>query len=79
MKFSYIIIIIFLFSCTNSNISYNQTNTSNLSKGFALIYNESDYKNKIISSKLNSEKIQVAHNKFPKNKYLIDSWGFFER
>tara|TARA_A100001011_G_C14207167_1_gene798320 strand:- start:610 stop:1344 length:735 start_codon:yes stop_codon:yes gene_type:complete len=71
MKFSYIIIIFFLFSCTNGNISYNQTNTSNLSKGFALIYNETDYKNKIISSKLNSEKIQVAHNKFPKNSILL--------
>ena len=71
MKFSYYFIIFFIFSCTINNDSYDKTTTSNLSKGFALIYNDTDYKNKLISSKLNSEKIQVAHNKYPRNTILL--------
>ena len=42
-----------------------------ISKGFALIYNESDFENKIISSKLNSDKIEIAHNKYKKNTIII--------
>ena len=71
MKFSYYFIIFFIFSCTINNDSYDKTTTSNLSKGFALIYNDTDHKNKLISSKLNSEKIQVAHNKYPRNTILL--------
>ena len=71
MKFSYLFIIFFIFSCTINNDTYDKISTSNLSKGFALIYNDTDYKNKLISSKLNSEKIQVAHNKYPRNTILL--------
>ena len=71
MKYNYIFIIFFLFSCTKNNVSYDRTNTSNISKGFALIYNDADYKNKLISSKLNTQKIQVAHNKYPRNTILL--------
>ena len=71
MKFKYILLLLILFSCNVKNVSYNKLNTSNLSKGFALIYNENDYKNKIISSKLNNEKIQVAHNKYPRNTIVL--------
>ena len=70
MKFKYILLLLILFSCNVKNINY-KSNTSNLSKGFALIYNENDYKNKIISSKLNHDKIEVAHNKYPRNTIIL--------
>ena len=42
-----------------------------ISNGFALIYSESDFENNIISSKLNSDKIEAAHNKYKKNTIII--------
>ena len=71
MKSNYIFVIFFLFSCTIKNDIYDKVSTPNLSKGFALIYNDTDQKNKIISSKLNTEEIQVAHNKYPRNTILL--------
>ena len=71
MKFKYFLILFILLSCNVKNVNYDDSNKSNLSKGFALIYNEADYNNKIISSKLNREKIQVAHNKYPRNTILL--------
>ena len=52
MKFNLIFIIFFLFSCSNGTFNTNN-NKSYTSKGFALIYDENDYQNKIISTKLN--------------------------
>jgi len=74
MKFKIIFLLFFLISCapgsqntiknTKSFVPYN-------SKGFALVYQEKDFNNKIISKKLDNEKLQVAHRKLGRNKILI--------
>ena len=40
------------------------------SSGFALIYNEQDYKNKVISGRLNDNEMQIAHSKIKKNSII---------
>ena len=40
------------------------------STGFALIYDEEDYKNHIISESLNNNELQIAHNKIKKNSII---------
>ena len=71
MKFKYFTLIFFLLSCTNNSFEKNNISNSKISNGFALIYNESDFENKIISSKLNSDKIEAAHNTYKKNSIII--------
>ena len=71
MKFKYFTLIFFLLSCTNNSFEKGNISNSKISNGFALIYNESDFENKIISSKLNSDKIEAAHNKYKKNSIII--------
>ena len=71
MKFNYLIIVFLLISCTNTSLVQQGTTTPNISKGFALIYKEDDFNNKVISSKLNSSKIEVGHNKYKKNTIII--------
>ena len=70
MKFSLIFIIFFLFSCSNGTFNTNN-NKSYTSKGFALIYDEKDYQNKIISTKLNPNNIEIGHNQLNKNSYVV--------
>ena len=41
------------------------------SKGFALIYDENDYQKKIISTKLNSNNIEIGHNQLNKNSFVV--------
>ena len=60
MKFKLICIILFLFtSCTNSYRSSPQTTFS--SSGFAYIYNEADYLNKVISKKFDNYNLLISH------------------
>lgn len=61
MKFKIIIILIFFTSCAN-NSYYNNQNKPLNSKGFAYIYNEKDFFNKIINKKLDNNTLQVGHN-----------------
>ena len=70
MKFSLILIIFFLFSCSNGAFNTNN-NKSYTSKGFALIYDENDYQKKIISTKLNSNNIEIGHNQLNKNSFVV--------
>ena len=71
MKFKYLTLIFFLLSCTNNSFEKSNVSNSKISNGFALIYNESDFENKIISSKLNSDKVEAAHNRYKKNSIII--------
>ena len=80
MKFNLILILIFIISCApglktlNHNKSYNST-------GFAYVYNDSDFNDKIIKGRMNNEKIQISHQNLrvgtllkiinPKNKESI--------
>tara|TARA_X000001036_G_C20642692_1_gene791796 strand:+ start:1042 stop:1776 length:735 start_codon:yes stop_codon:yes gene_type:complete len=62
MKYSLISILIFLVSCSSIEISSKKNNTYS-SKGFAYIYNEKDFQNKIIKRKLDNNDLQIAHSK----------------
>ena len=54
MKFKLILLFYVVVSCTtNYNNSYNKTPYN--SKGFAYIFNQADYDNKIIKTRLNDE------------------------
>ena len=80
MKFKFLIIFILILSCDTqlSTVNLKQPYTA---KGFAYIYNDSDFKNKIIKGKLNNEILQISHQNLktgtlikisnPKNKESI--------
>ena len=40
------------------------------SKGFALIYNDLDYENKVIKNELDNSKLQVSHNLLKQNSLI---------
>ena len=69
MKYKILLIIFFLNSCTVNTTKLENRSPFN-SKGFAIIYNESDYENKIIKGKLDNTKRQVAHNSLRVNTLL---------
>ena len=71
MKFKNLIIILFLLSCSNSNINSINSKKLYTSKGFALIYNPNDFNKKLISAKLDDDEMQVGHNKLKKNTIVI--------
>ena len=62
MNFKYIFIFFFLISCTQSLDKLNKK-SSFVSKGFAYIYNDEDFINKIIKIKMDNSSLQIAHNK----------------
>jgi len=73
-KIFFLILPFFLISCVSGNQSTSKNTKSFIpytSNGFALIYDEKDFKNKIISKKLDNEKLQVAHRNLGRNKILI--------
>ena len=61
MKYK-LIILLFLTSCAQ-NYSKLELNQPFTSKGFAYIYNDEDFINKVIKKKLDNNFLQVAHNK----------------
>ncbi len=69
MRFKLLIIFFFLNSCTY-NITKFENKTPFNSKGFALIYNDVDYENKIINGQLDNLKLQIAHNSLKPNSLL---------
>ena len=72
MKFKIILAIFFLNSCSVDTLQNKKTDyIPYSSKGFALIYNENDFKDKIISSKLNEDKLSVGHDKIKKNSIIV--------
>ena len=80
MKFKILFLIFLLFSCSSNFSTYNQKKTYN-SKGFAYIYNNDDFNNKIIKGKMNNDMIQISHKNLkigtlikiinPKNKNTL--------
>jgi len=64
MKFNILIIslLIFVLSCANiNNINYRVPETFN-ANGFAYIYEENDFENKIISKRIDNTKLVIGHN-----------------
>ena len=68
MKYSIFFLIFLTLSC-NANLNYNNKITYT-AKGFAYIYNDNDYKNKIIKGKLNNEELQVSINALKTNSLI---------
>ncbi len=62
MKYKLITLILLFTSCTQ-NLSTLKIDKSYNSKGFAYIYNEKDFINKIIKKKLDHNTLQIAHNR----------------
>ena len=73
MKFkNLLIILVFLSSCAQTQSKYYKKEKQPYSsKGFALIYKDQDFKNKIISKKLDNNKLQVAHSHLGTNKLIV--------
>ena len=62
MKYKLIVLFLFLISCVQ-NYSKLELNQPFNSKGFAYIYNDEDFTNKVIKKKLDNSSLQIAHNK----------------
>ena len=60
MKFRLLIILFFIYSC-NSNYTINNKNSPFSARGFAYIYSDEDFSNKIIKGRLDESKLQISH------------------
>ncbi len=69
MKYKLCIIFFIIFSCTSNYTRLDVKDPYN-AKGFAHIFNETDYENKIIKGKLDNEILQVSHNKLRPNSLI---------
>ena len=79
MKFRFFLILL-IASCSPHFTTYNSKKNYS-AKGFAYIYNENDFKNKIIKGSMNEEIMQISHQNLrtgtlikitnPKNKESI--------
>ena len=61
MNYKLIILFLFLTSCAQS-YGKQELNKPFNSKGFAYIYNEEDFINKVIKKKLDLNSLQIAHS-----------------
>ena len=73
-KFIYIYIFLFLFSCTQDMKIIKKTSQvrepTYSSRGFALIYEDSIFKSKIVNKKLNNDEIKVLHDSLKKGTFV---------
>ena len=69
MKFKIFFIFFFLVSCTSNSTKLINKAPFN-AKGFALIYNEEDFNNKIIKAKLDNTKLQISHSSLKTNTLI---------
>ena len=60
MKFSFIILLFFTFSCSSHLTTLNLKKPYS-AKGFAYIYNDNDFSQKIIKGKMNNNIMQISH------------------
>ena len=68
MKFKLLIIFFLIISCNHYNIINN--NLPYTSKGFAYIYNDKDFNDKIIKGKLDNSKLQISHKNLRINSLI---------
>jgi len=70
MKFKHLIFLfIFFTSCTASSFKIDNK-ISYSSSGFAYIYSENDYKDKIINKKFDNNEFQVGHNRLKVGTFI---------
>ncbi len=60
MKFKFIILLIFIYACETQTSTLNQKKVY-AAKGFAYIYNDVDFNEKIIKGKMDNEIMQISH------------------
>jgi len=60
MKFKIILILFFVLSCSPQFNTINQKKPYS-TKGIAYIYNDFDFKEKIIKGRMNNDKMQISH------------------
>ena len=80
MKFKIIVIFFFIISCS-LEYSSSSLKKNYASKGFAYIYNDFDFNEKIIKGKMNNKNMQISHQNLrtgalikiinPKNKESV--------
>tara|TARA_B110000438_G_scaffold270807_1_gene288219 strand:+ start:374 stop:1123 length:750 start_codon:yes stop_codon:yes gene_type:complete len=71
-KYFLFFVFLFLFSCVEHSQNKTFVNQTNLfySKGFALIYSDQNYYDKIVNRKIDNTKIFVGHSKLKKNTLI---------
>ena len=69
MKFSLIILLFFIVSCKQTTSTKYEKKTY-FSKGFAYIYNEKDYENKIINKKIKTNETIISTNNIRRGALL---------
>ena len=69
MKYKIFILIFLLASCS-AHTTRLENRSPYISKGFAYIYNNQDYENKIIKGKLYNSKLQVSHTDLKYNTLI---------
>ncbi len=69
MKYKYLLISFFLFSCEPVGTNNYEKPVFN-AKGFAYIYSIDDFNNKIIKKKIDTNNSLLAHNKIPRGVLL---------
>ena len=71
-KYFLFFVFLFLFSCVENSKNKTFVNQTNLfySKGFALIYSDQNYYDKIVNRKIDNTKIFVGHSKLKKNTLI---------
>tara|TARA_B100001029_G_C15013649_1_gene425882 strand:+ start:95 stop:820 length:726 start_codon:yes stop_codon:yes gene_type:complete len=69
MKYKLFFIILLLSACSTNKVDKGSIELYK-SAGFALIYNEVDYENKLINGKLDSSQLEIAHKKIKKNSIV---------
>ena len=63
MNYKLIILLLYFLTSCAQNYSQANLNKAFYSKGFAYIYNEEDFTNKIIKKKLDNNLLEIAHDK----------------
>ena len=69
MRFSAFFLIFILASCSTGTLQKSSIEPYT-STGFALVYDERDYQDKIISGKLNDLELEIGHSKIKKNSIV---------
>ncbi len=69
MRYS-ILFIIFLITSCSSNMTKLENRSPYNSKGFAYIYNQLDFEEKIIKGKLDNSKLEVSHKSLKVNTLI---------
>ena len=60
MRYKFTIVFLFIFSCSSELTTLNLKKPY-IAKGFAYIYDDKDYEEKIIKGKINNNILQISH------------------